>query len=69
MNGDHEIGAGFGAFHFDPQSAGPEPEPVEDEWSADAPPLPYMSKPSPDIAGAPADRLLNAANPWIRRAG
>lgn len=44
-----------------------EPEPQrEDEWSADAPPLPFMNPASPD--GAPSDRL-HGALPWIKRAG
>lgn len=43
--------------------------PREDEWSADAPPLPFMNPaPGAGTDGAPTDRLLSAL-PWIKRAG
>ncbi len=75
MSGDTDFHAAshddlFARSSFDNPS---EPEAHEDLWSADAPPLPFMSpnfagaKP-PARDGAPVDRLGALAN-RIRRAG
>ena len=46
-----------------------EPEPQrEDEWSADAPPLPFMRLNNPGAADESPDGRLTGL-PWIKRAG
>ncbi|MBL0921959.1 MAG: hypothetical protein IBJ10_07505 [Phycisphaerales bacterium] len=56
------------AGHDRPVQAHDEPTEVqEDEWSADAPPLPFMPRAEATPDGA-ADRAT-ALRPWVKRAG
>lgn len=69
MSGDSH--SRISAYDLDLFGAGsveaPEPQ-REDEWSADAPPLPFMNLNNPGAADESPDGRLTAL-PWIKRAG